>query len=242
MKKIFIIFICLFGAIILSAQLRKPVETTLYPVVKFRTDNQSDSVLIIKEKIPLSTCEYCGRMAGFLSPLYYWDNPDAWSPSDPINDTLPNTNFAWKAWLCTQIIPDEVKCMLDLLEAEKYKDSPFPAYIKVWQEFDIRIYFGEDLKIVQVEFLFTRPSLAERVSMEQLRAMYDVILEKEFQLPEDIYRLPKDGVEAEEYKDCDLYIIELESSPCLRWAKDCQEHNPKLWDLVLERFGKITEK
>lgn len=235
MKKILVLFVCIFMIVQLYGQ-QNAQESSLYPTVSFKWDEQSDSILIVREELPnhFELC-YGGKSAGKLSASIYWDEETDFEYGNPKTDARPKSDQAWEAWLCTRIIPEEVKVKLNLSSRE---DSALISYLLVDYELQIMVRFDKSEKIVQVDFFFQNRNLYQSVSEDQLISMYKGII-KNCRLIDGIYRLPSKGVEAKEFEVCETYVLTLSLNSSLRWAKECQEYNPKVWDETLEYFDSL---
>lgn len=221
--------------------------TKNYHTVRFEFENgQSDSVTIVREELPYNfNLSYFGKQAGELSPSAYWDMKDGddenyYKDRDPKNNPKTHTSEAWEAWLCTRIIPEEVKRKLDL-SCKKGDEDREASYIFVNREFEIMICFDRGGKIVQVDFAFRNLDLYESVTEEQLKVIYCGIV-KYCRMIEGIYRLPHEGVEAKEFAPAATYVLVLCPNSDLRWAKECQEYNPKSWAKVLKHFDTLEKR
>ena len=188
---------------------------------------------------------YFGKQAGELSPSAYWDMKDGddenyYKDRDPKNNPKTHTSEAWEAWLCTRIIPEEVKRKLDL-SCKKGDEDREASYIFVNREFEIMVCFDRGGRIVQVDFAFRNLDLYESVTEEQLKVICSGIV-KYCRMIEGIYRLPHEGVEAKEFAPAATYVLVLCPNSDLRWAKECQEYNPKSWAKVLKHFDTLEKR
>jgi|GEM_PF-1106230 hypothetical protein len=237
MGKLFILFISIFTVVQLYGQ--QYVRET-YPTVRFKcVDNRSDSVVIVREELPVHfELYYDGKRAGLLSPSVYWDNPDLeFGYGNPKNDPKTKSAQAWEAWLCTRVIPREVK---DKLNLSSRKEDNEISYLTVFYELQIMVRFDKNEKIIQVDFFFQNRDLYQSVTEDQLMMMYKGIM-KNCRLIEGIYRLPMKGVEAKEFEPAETYILELSPNSSLRWIKECQEYHPKVWNAAVEYFDSLEQ-
>lgn len=238
MKKLFILFISIFTAVQLYGQ--QYVRET-YPTVRFKcVDNRSDSVVIVREELSFHfELYYDGKRAGLLSPSVYWDNPNLeFGYGNPKNDPTPKSAQAWEAWLCTRIIPEEVKDKLNL--SSRREDNEI-SYLTVFYELQIMIRFDKNEKIIQVDFFFLNRDLYQLVTEDQLMTMYKGIM-KNCRLIEGIYRLPMKEIEAKIFESAETYVLKLSPNSCLRWIKECQEYHPEVWNAALEYFDSLKRK
>ena len=163
MKKLFVLFICVFTLVQLYGQ-QHSHET--YPTVRFKcVDTRGDSVVITHEELPVHfELDYDGKRAGLLSPSVCWDNPDLeFGYGSPKTDPRPKSAQAWEAWLCTRIIPKEIKDKLNL--ASRYEDNE-KSYLFVEHEIQIMVRFDKNGKIIQVDFFFRNRNLYKLATVD----------------------------------------------------------------------------
>lgn len=236
MKKLLVLFISIFAIVQLNGQ--QNVQET-YPTVRFKcVDNRNDSVVIVREELPVHfELYYDGKRAGLLSPSDCWDHPeeDYYGNGSPKNRPIPQSAQAWEAWLCTRIIPKEIRDKLNL--TSRHEDSEL-SYISVEFEMEIMIRFDKSERIIQVDFFFRNRNLYQSVTEDQLMTMYKGIM-KNCRLIEGIYRLPSKGIEAKEFEPAETYILSFSPNSCLRWIKECQEYNPNVWDAAVKYFDSL---
>lgn len=238
MKKLFVLFVCVFTVVQLYGQ--QYIRET-YPTVRFQcVDNRGDSVVITQEELPVHfELYYDGKRAGLLSPSDCWDHPEKnyYADKSPKNKPTSQSAQAWEAWLCTRIIPKEIRDKLNLFS--RYEGDEL-SYIGVAFELQIMIRFDKSEKIIQVDFFFLNRDLYQLVTEEQLMTMYKGIM-KNCRLIDGIYRLPSKGVEAKEFESAETYILTLYPNSSFRWVKECLEYNPKVWDEAMKYFNSLEQ-
>ena len=129
-------------------------------------DNRGDSVVITQEELPVHfELYYDGKRAGLLSPSDCWDHPEKnyYADKSPKNKPTSQSAQAWEAWLCTRIIPKEIRDKLNL--SSRYEGDEL-SYIGVEFELQIMIRFDKSEKIIQVDFFFLNRDLYRLVTEE----------------------------------------------------------------------------
>lgn len=239
MKKLLVLFVWIFTIVQLNGQ--QDVRET-YPTVMFKcVENRSDSVVIVREELPHRfELYYDGKRAGVLSPSDCWDHPEEnyYANESPRNNPTSQGAQAWEAWLCSRIIPKEIRDQLNL--SSRYEGGEL-SYIGVEFEMEIMIRFDKSERIIQVDFFFRNRDLYQSLTGDQLMTMYRGIM-KNCRLVEGIYRLPSKGVEAKVFELAETYVLKLSPNSCFRWIKECLEYNPKVWDAAMKYFDSLEKE
>lgn len=236
MKKLIMSFIYILFVVSVQAQ-QEYSDTEGLPVVKFKVvADQPDSVVVIyTTEFHNAEIFSGGKQAPLLHSVLDW-NQELRSDLQPENDTLQKSPEAWYAWVCMKVIPDEVKAMFNLEVQQRFLTFSGPEYLKVPVEQQIILLFDENLEIIQVNFFFDNRDLASRISGKQLRAIFQAIVNN-VRLPEGYFHIPtKEDIKGHDYIVDNIYQLRLYTNLHLRWAKDCQDKNPELWNTIVNRF------